>query len=49
MVITVVPSDVMLTKHAERWLYDWLLRNKIELDEYQPVVLHAKVAACDGE
>lgn len=47
--ITAGPSDVMLAKHAERWLYDWLLRNKIELDEYQPVVLHAKVAAGDGE
>jgi len=48
-VITAGPSDVMLAKHAERWLYDWLLRNKIELYEYQPVVLHAKVAICDSE
>lgn len=48
-VITAGPSDVMLAKHAERWLYDWLLRNKIELYEYQPAVLHAKVAVCDSE
>jgi cardiolipin synthase A/B len=48
-VITAGPSDVMLAKYAERWLYDWLLRNKIELYEYQSVVLHAKVAVCDGE
>ena len=48
-VITAGPSDVMLAKYAERWLYDWLLRNNIELYEYQPAVLHAKVAVCDSE
>jgi cardiolipin synthase len=48
-IITAGPSDVMLAKHAERWMYDWLLRNKIELYEYQPVVLHAKVSVCDSE
>lgn len=48
-VITAGPSDIMMAKYAERWMYDWLLRNKIELYEYQPSVLHAKVAVCDGE
>jgi cardiolipin synthase len=48
-IITAGPSDIMLAKHAERWLYDWLLRNKIELYEYQPSVLHAKVAVCDSD
>ncbi len=48
-VITAGPSDVMLAKYAERWMYDWLLRNNIELYEYQPTVLHAKVAVCDSE
>jgi cardiolipin synthase A/B len=48
-VITAGPSDVMLAKNAERWMYDWLLRNKIELYEYQPTVLHAKIAVCDKE
>ncbi len=48
-IITAGPSDVMLAKHAERWMYDWLLRNKIDLYEYQPAVLHAKVAVCDSE
>ncbi len=48
-VITTGPSDIMLAKYAERWMYDWLLRNKIDLYEYQPTVLHAKVAVCDGE
>lgn len=48
-IVTAGPSDVMLAKHAERWMYDWLLRNKIDLYEYQPAVLHAKVAVCDSE
>ncbi|MEJ0105931.1 MAG: phospholipase D-like domain-containing protein [Bacteroidota bacterium] len=30
-------------------MYDWLLRNNIELYEYQASILHAKVAACDDE
>ena len=48
-VIIAGPSDVMVAKYAERWMYDWLLRNKIELYEYQPTVLHAKLAVCDSE
>ena len=48
-VITAGRSDVMTAKHAERWLYDWLLRRNIELYEYQENVLHGKVAACDSE
>lgn len=47
-IITAGQSDVWVAKWAERWLYDWLLRNKIELYEYQPNVLHAKIAVCDG-
>jgi cardiolipin synthase len=42
-------SDVVLAKNAERWLYDWLLRNGIELYEYQKNILHGKVAICDDE
>ncbi len=48
-VITAGRSDVMVAKYAERWMYDWLLRNNIELYEYQPTVLHAKIAVCDSE
>ncbi len=48
-VITAGPSDLMLAKYAERWMYDWLLRNKIELYEYQPTILHAKLTVCDSE
>jgi cardiolipin synthase len=42
-------SDVMLAKHAERYIYNWLLRNNIEIYEYQGNILHGKVAVCDGE
>lgn len=42
-------SDVMIAKRAERWLYDWLLRNGIELYEYQVNVLHGKLAVCDDQ
>ena len=48
-VITAGPSDVMIAKRAERWLYDWLLRNKIELYEYQKNILHGKLAVADQQ
>ncbi|HWR32650.1 MAG TPA: phospholipase D-like domain-containing protein [Chitinophagaceae bacterium] len=47
-VILAGTSDIMMAKHAERYLYDWLLKNNIEIYEYQDTVLHAKMAACDG-
>lgn len=47
-VIVAGRSDVMLSKNAERWLYDWLLRNNIQVYEYEPAVLHAKSAVSDG-
>jgi len=46
-VIVAGRSDVMLAKRAERWDYDWLLRNGIELYEYQKNILHGKVATAD--
>lgn len=42
-------SDVALTKHAERYLYKWMIRNGIKVYEYLPSVLHAKVAVVDDE
>jgi cardiolipin synthase len=48
-VIAAGPSDVMLAKHAERWLYDWLLRKGIELYEYRKNILHGKIAVADDE
>jgi len=40
-------SDVHLAKNAERYFYRWALRNKIQIFEYLPTVLHSKVAICD--
>lgn len=48
-VITAGMSDVKLAKYAERYLYNWLLKNNIELYEYQPRILHGKIAVCDSE
>lgn len=42
-------SDIMMAKHAERYLYDWMLKNNIEIYEYQETVLHAKLAVCDSQ
>lgn len=46
-VILAGKSDVMLSKHAERFVYRWLVRNGIELYEYQPKVLHGKMSVSD--
>jgi cardiolipin synthase len=42
-------SDVPVAKNAERHIYNWLLRNKIDIYEYQANVLHGKIAVCDNE
>ncbi len=42
-------SDVRLGKLAERYLYPWLMRNKIEIYEYQKSVLHGKISVCDRQ
>ena len=47
-VITTGPSDVWLSKPAERWLYAWLLRKGAAVHEYQKSIMHAKVATRDG-
>jgi cardiolipin synthase len=41
-------SDVFLAKQAERYMYRWMLKNRLEIYEYQRNVLHAKVAVCDN-
>ncbi len=48
-VITTGRSDVRLAKFAERYMYGWLLRNNVEVYEYQPGILHGKIAVCDSE
>lgn len=40
-------SDVKISKYAERYLYRWMLRNKIHVFEYQPRIVHAKLAMAD--
>jgi cardiolipin synthase len=42
-------SDVMVAKNAERYMYGWLFKNKIEVYEYKPCVLHGKVAVYDSQ
>jgi cardiolipin synthase len=42
-------SDVKVVKTAERYLYRWMFRNKMKLYEYQPAVLHVKMAIADDE
>jgi cardiolipin synthase len=49
MIIIAGPSDVMLAKNAERFMYDWLLRKGVEIFEYQKNVLHGKIALCDDK
>ena len=41
-------SDIMLAKHAERYIYRWIFRKNIQLYEYPKTVLHAKLAVSDG-
>jgi cardiolipin synthase len=48
-VIMAGKSDLVVAKNAERFMYDWLLRNKVAIYEYQPTVLHGKIAVCDSK
>jgi cardiolipin synthase A/B len=42
-------SDIVFGKYAERYMYEWLLKNKIQVYEYKPGILHGKIATADGE
>jgi cardiolipin synthase len=48
-VIVAEKSDVLLAKHAERYMYRWLLKRNIKLYEYTKSVLHGKMAMRDGK
>jgi len=48
-VILAGKADIALSKNAERYLYDYLLRKNIEIYEYQKTVLHAKMSVFDSE
>lgn len=41
-------SDIQIAKNAERYIYEWLLRNNITIYEFQGNVLHGKVAVSDS-
>lgn len=47
--ITAGIADIRMAKYAERHMYDWMLKNNIELYEYQPGILHGKIAVCDNQ
>ncbi|MCK6618329.1 MAG: phospholipase D-like domain-containing protein [Cyclobacteriaceae bacterium] len=40
-------SDVRIAKDAERFMYRWLFKRGVEVYEYQPNVLHAKISTYD--
>jgi cardiolipin synthase A/B len=40
--------EYQMQYHATRWIYDLFLRENIEIYEYLPSFLHAKVAVIDG-
>jgi cardiolipin synthase A/B len=42
-------SDVAISKYAERYMYQWMLRNKVEIWEYKRRVLHGKLSTYDGQ
>lgn len=41
-------SDVTLIRNASKWWYAWLLRNNIEIYEWNKTVLHGKIMLVDG-
>jgi cardiolipin synthase A/B len=42
-------SDVGVLNYARRYLYSWLIRNKIGVYEYMPSNVHGKVIIADGK
>ena len=42
-------SDVRFAKPAEEYLYSWMIQNKIHIYEWQPTVMHGKVAVVDRQ
>ena len=48
-VILAGKSDVAVSKNAERYLYDWMLRKNIGIYEFEPTVLHAKMSVADRD
>lgn len=46
-VILTQVADVALAKSAERYLYPWLFKHRIEVYEYTKTILHGKIAVAD--
>lgn len=42
-------SDVLIVKYAERYIYQWIFKNKIRVFEYQKNVLHGKLSLYDDK
>jgi cardiolipin synthase len=38
---------VIMAKHAERYLYRWMLKRNIRIYEYQKNILHGKISCAD--
>ena len=47
--ILTAKADVPFAKYSERYLYNWLFRNNIEVYEYGKNILHGKIAERDNE
>jgi len=41
-------SDVKISRLAEQYMYRWLLKNNVQIYEYQDTILHGKLATYDG-
>lgn len=48
-IVLAAESDAPMFERATHFLYDFILRNKIKIYEYQPSNLHAKAATVDGK
>jgi cardiolipin synthase len=48
-VIVAGPSDIGISKYAEKYLYRWAIRHGLELYEYKHNILHGKIAIADGK
>ena len=42
-------TDIKISKYAERYVYRWLMKNNIEIYEYQPTILHGKMGTYDNK
>lgn len=48
-IILTATSDVMFAKPASEYLYHWMFKYGVNIYEWQPEILHGKVAVVDGK